>query len=242
MSILKRNSFLAMIGFSLSVVCYGIYAQSTTLPPVVVTGYRVDGTTVVCRGYDCADALFQTPRTPFDADVASISDQGGVDGQQFCQNLSAKKPSNCNLNNPPPSPGINVPGQAAWQPNGCGTGGIGTWFQDAILEVVTSQSYSGDIHAPYAGVSFRGACDAHDQCWASGSVRNVCDSTFRSSMSSACSVVSTSAGRGTCEGFASLYHGAVSVTNGAHSAYASSTAKRACALWASDMRENSCAN
>src|SRR5690606_13153660 len=101
-------------------------------------------------------------------------------------NLNARKPSGCSANNPPPSPGVDVPGQSAWQPNGCGTGGIGTWFQDAILEVVASQSYSGNIHAPYPGISFRSACDAHDQCWAAGGVRHVCDNNFRDSMESAC--------------------------------------------------------
>lgn len=43
-----------------------------------------------------------------------------------------------------------------------------------------------------------------------------------------------------CQGFASLYHGAVSTTNGSHSAYANVAEKRVCAVWANGMRENHC--
>jgi len=151
-------------------------------------------------------------------------------------------PTYCNLSSPPPSPGINISGQPTWQPNGCGTGGIGSWFQDFILERVAGQSYSGNLDSPYVGVSFKGACDSHEQCWAMGGNRTTCDINFRNSMNSACSQLSDSGAQGNCSGFASLYHGAVSTTDGSHGAYATSTANRACAVWANDMRENGCAN
>lgn len=87
---------------------------------------------------------------------------------QVCQRLKTKRPNNCSQNSPPPSPGITVTGMSPWQPNGCGTGGVGSWFQDFVLERAAGQSYSGNLDSPYAGVSFRGACDSHDQCWAQG--------------------------------------------------------------------------
>lgn len=165
-----------------------------------------------------------------------------VDKAKFCPRLNAKRPANCDLANPPPSPGIDVPGQPAWQPNGCGTGGIGGWFQNFVLQRIAGDSYSGNLNSPYSGVSFEGACNSHDQCWAGGGARYQCDNSFSASMLSACSGVSSSQGASTCTGFANLYHGAVTTTNGSHSAYATSTQNRVCAIWASDMRENGCAN
>lgn len=219
----------------------------TTLPAVVVTAPRVGGGTIICRGMGCAGVILamqeekqqyymtmQLP-TPLLEDIE-------LSPAQFCAKLKVRRPANCNLSSPPSSPGITVPGMAAWQPNGCGTGGIGDWFQDFILERIAGQAYSGNLNAPYAGVSFQGACDSHDQCWASGKNRATCDVAFQSSMNTGCSQLSDSNAQGTCTGFASLYHGAVSVTNGSNNAYASSTANRACAVWANDMRGNSCGN
>lgn len=213
-------------------------AQSITdLPPVIVTAPRLDGGSISCGGMGCAGALFSARiATPYDPNVAFIPyDDYPVDGEKFCQLLGAAKPSGCSASNPPPSPGIAVPGMSSWQPNGCGTGGIGSWFQDAALEVFASQSYSGNIHAPYPGVSFKSACDGHDRCWARGGARGTCDEVFRVQMFNACGQQST------CRGFASSYHGAVSVTNGSHGAYATTAANRICAVWAYDMRENDCA-
>ena len=158
-----------------------------------------------------------------------------LNGAQFCANLATRQPQGCSLSNPPPSPSIAVPGQTDWQPNGCGTGG---WFEHAILNVTTSNSYSGDINAPYEGVSFLSACNAHDTCWAVGGARGACDNAFQQSTQNACAPVADP--NGTCSGFASLYHGAVSTTNSSDNAYANAVANRQCALWARDMRENDC--
>lgn len=237
MSRITRTSwFVALTGFSLSAMCYGIYAQTTTLPPVVVTGQRIDGATIICRGYDCADALFQTPITPFNPDVDSISGDGpAVDGQQFCQNLKAKKPSGCSANNPPPSPGIGVPGQAAWQANGCGTGGLANVFLDVALHLSASNTYSGSLNAPHPGVSFLGACNSHDMCYAVATPKGTCDDQFFTAMGGAC------AGHGTaCMDWAHAYRGGVGVSNAAQNAYNNSSSKRTCALWAMDMRDNMC--
>lgn len=218
-----------------------------TLPPVIATAPRVGGGTVICRGMGCAgvvEALQQEKMDYFMQMQMPILDpeEIEIDQAKVCASLKARRPSNCNLSSPPPSPGINISGQPTWQPNGCGTGGIGSWFQDFILERVAGQSYSGNLDSPYVGVSFKGACDSHDQCWAMGGNRTTCDINFRNSMNSACSQLSDSGAQGNCSGFASLYHGAVSTTDGSHGAYATSTANRACAVWANDMRENGCAN
>lgn len=229
---------------ALSAACFGLYA-TVTLPPVVATTPRIGGGEVICRGIKCADVLgsMQEALPPYPTQDDSMpAGDVAIDGNAFCQNLNQNKPSGCSLGNPPPSPGITVPGQAAWSANGCGTGGIGSWFQDAILEVATSQSYSGDIHAPYPGVSFRAACDTHDACWASGGGRGQCDLAFWNQTLSACTHLSNTDALNTCNGFANGYHFAVSTTNGSHSAYATSTANRQCALWGSDMRENGCVN
>ena len=243
----RRNTLVKFLTVAaLSAACFGLYA-TVTFPPIIVTAPRIGGGTVVCRGEACAGVLQSLQETGGSkggdqSDHENPTEDIPVNPAALCANLNANKPSNCSLSNPPSSPGITVPGQPAWSANGCGTGGIGSWFQDAILEVVTSQSYSGDIHAPYPGVSFRTACDAHDACWASGALRAECDNTFRDSTQAACSIVSSPAGRSTCSGFGSLYHGAVTTTNGSHNAYSTSSNNRECALWASDMRENNCAN
>ncbi len=159
---------------------------------------------------------------------------------RFCQALGAAAPQGCSSSNPPPSPGIVVPGQAAYQPNGCGTSFPSNVFQSVVLSMIASNSYTNNINAPYPGISFRASCDAHDRCWAGGGERAACDNTFRQSTLGACEAVADAAGRNTCNGFSGAYHFAVATSNQGHAAYASSTAKRECALWSRDMRENDC--
>lgn len=243
----RRNTLVKFLTVAaLSAACFGLYA-TVTFPPIIVTAPRIGGGTVVCRGEACAGVLQSLQETGGSkggdqSDHENPTEDIPVNPAALCANLNANKPSNCSLSNPPPSPGITVPGQTPWAPNGCGTGGIGSWFQDAILEIANSQSYSGDIHEPYAGVSFRAACDAHDACWASGGGRGQCDLAFWNQTLSACTHLSNNNALNTCTGFANGYHYAVSTTNGSHSAYATSTANRQCALWSSDMRENGCVN
>jgi len=216
-----------------------------TIPPVTATAPRIGGgPTIICRGSACAaflDGLKAQYNPENFVSEGMLEDGVPVPGPQFCTGLKALKPNGCSSSNPPPSPGIFVPGKPAWQPNGCGTGGAGDWFQDLALELLAGQAYSGNLNSPYAGVSFQNACDGHDQCWASGGNKGECDSNFGNNMQNACSQLGGSAGN-SCSGFASLYHGIVSTVNGAGNAYASSMSSRACAVWANDMRENSCAN
>ncbi|MFT4180144.1 MAG: hypothetical protein QM612_11925 [Thermomonas sp.] len=183
----------------------------------------------------------ETMQELLDQDSPIVLDDVPVDGQKFCRNLKSQKPPGCSGSNPPPSPGITVPGKPVWQPNGCGTGGVANWFVDLVLTVTSSQSYSGNLNSPFAGVSFEGACNSHDQCWASGGNRGVCDLQFRDSMNNACGQLDDGGSQATCMGFASTYHGAVSTTNASNSAHANVMRDRACAIWANDMRENNCA-
>lgn len=111
-------------------------------------------------------------------------------------------------------------------------------FADAFLEVAARPTYSSDFQAPYPGVSFRAACDAHDLCWASGGARGVCDVNFRMDMEVACGGAHPS--NNACLGFQGIYHFAVANTGPANTTYNNSLAERSCALWASDVRENNC--
>lgn len=250
---MARRQAVGLLAVCLSVVAVGVVAwtgittpspSTPTLPPVTVTAPRIGGGNVLCRGDGCAgmlDAMKEQINMEFLTQGLPIQDDPPVSGQQFCNNLKALKPSGCNGSNPPPSPGISVPGKPAWQPNGCGTGGMANWFVDLVLEVTASQSYSGNLNSPYQGVSFQGACNSHDQCWAMGGSRGVCDLQFRDSMNTACGQLGDAGSQATCMGFASNYHGAVSTTNASNSAYANSVQGRICAIWANDMRENNCA-
>jgi len=215
-----------------------------TLPPVIVTAPSFSGT-VICRGAGCAAMLEGMRQETFNPDMYThqpLPEDDFIDDGQFCENLKAQRPAGCNAPNPPASPGIIVPGKPNWQPNGCGTGGMANWFVNLVLTVTSDQAYSGNLNKPYPGVSFQGSCNSHDQCWAQGGGRGTCDLQFRDSMNGACAQLGFSSASATCMGFASTYHGAVSTTNASNSAYANSVQAHACAIWASDMRENSCEN
>lgn len=215
-----------------------------SFPPVIVEGIRIDGRRVLCTGTQCADVLrdmqmaVMAEPLPYEATLPDTDPT--VDGEAFCENLADARPSGCSASNPPPSPGITVPGKQPWQANGCGTGGFANLFADVILTLASSNYYSGNLDAPYPGVGFRGACDGHDQCWAMAGEREACDRSFQRSMESACDQLGEANARGACYGFAGLYRGAVSSTNASDAAYQNSIKARACALWANDMRENGC--
>lgn len=135
---------------------------------MIVEGVRIDGRTVLCTGTQCADVLrglqIAALAEPLPYEDTLPDTEPAVDGEAFCENLSDARPSGCSASNPPPSPGITVPGRQPWQANGCGTGGFANLFVDAILTLSANTHYSGNLDAPFAGVSFRGACDGHDQC------------------------------------------------------------------------------
>jgi hypothetical protein len=124
---------------------------------------------------------------------------------------------------------------------GVGRGPVQTGFWISALSQSNSSTYSGDLNAPFAGVSFLAACNSHDACWGSAMHRGTCDIQFRGAMESACSGQSNPDSYNVCMGYAGMYHGAVSTTNGSNEAYAKAVSENSCAAWVHDMKANGCA-
>lgn len=241
---MKRTIFV--IGFAAASLA--AIAQ-TTLGPVIVTAppppptmptvtvhATKQGGTVLCTGQSCADVIASLTGTNTYVWVEDvpIEDEPAVDKAQFCSALKNSRPSNCNLASPPPSPGIG----SNWQPNSCGTGPVVNSILSLMINLSMHGAYSGDFEAPHSGVSFRNACNGHDQCWANGMDKGSCDYSFFANMNNACAQAGS--GQAACEGFAATYFGAVSNATVAHIAYHGSVAARHCALWAHDMKSNNC--
>lgn len=215
------------------------------LDRIVVVGQRVDGGALTCMSGPCFDtaqaqaaqALLEYQRMY----QTFPQDELPLDAGKFCRALGAKQPANCSVGSPPPSPGIHVPGQPAYQPNACGTGWLNRLAANAALRAYSEQ-FSGDVDAPYPGVSFLGACNAHDTCWASGGSRGTCDSAFSTQTLGACSRLPGAAERNACNGFSNLYHSMVTNSRVSDANYEAALGKRRCSTWARDMRENGCAH
>lgn len=247
---LKRSISAGLLIFTIT---FDLSAQQTatpppqpvTLPNVIATADRVGGGTIICRGEGCATMLLFMQ---FQANLENLLEGGMIDdapirGNQFCANLRNQRPaSNCHANTAPSTPGITAPGQTPWQANGCGDSRRTQMMGNLLFNIVSSETYSGDLNAPYPGVSFTGACDAHDACWGTGGSRAACDASFYSSMSAACNGLNDASAVNACTGYAGLYHGGVSTTNQSNATYASSVQTRQCSIWAQDMRENNCGN
>jgi hypothetical protein len=225
-------------------VAVGVFAVSQpsigsdpfTMPTVTATGRFDDGGFLICRGLACAGVTAgYIDRSPYETEL-TLQVEDGIDREQFCERLKSKRPSNCNASSPPSTPGLD----SSWQPNGCGTGGMSNLLLDSGMEVLLSDNYSGDFHAPYEGVSFRSSCDAHDACWGVAGNRSTCDNAFHNSMTSACGAVAQASSRTVCNGFAAAYFSAVSITNIGNSNYQRAAQNRQCALWAYDMKANGC--
>lgn len=205
-------------------------------PTILVTARAGDGGMLTCLGSACAGVISgMTERSPYEMEL-TLDAETELDRGLFCSVLKSKRPENCNASNPPSTPGLDP----NWQPNGCGTGGLSNLLLDSGMEVLLSDTYSGDFQAPYPGVSFQSACNAHDACWGVAGSRSACDNAFRSSMEAACGVLSQASARSTCSGFASAYFSAVSITNIGNSNYQRATESRRCALWVQDMKANGC--
>lgn len=159
-----------------------------------------------------------------------------LDPVKVCRSLRQKKPSGCDYSAPPSAPGFDP----SWSANGCGTGPRANWFLDKALSQSNSSTYSGDLNAPFAGVSFLAACNGHDACWGQGMERSQCDLTFRSQLDSSCSGLSDPNSFNVCVGYAGLYHSAVSTADASHEAYAAAVSELSCAAWVHDMKTNGC--
>ena len=224
---------IASLGFT-------AYSQTVSLPPVKVTAPRVGGGDFSCLGTACFNAVNQES---FSANERFLEiherypdEPPALDQDKVCRSMRQNRPANCSFESPPSAPGFS-PG---WTPNGCGTGPRANWFLDRALSQANSSTYSGDLDAPVAGTSFLNACNGHDTCWGGAMDRGTCDIQFRESMESACSGQSSPDTFNICMGYAGMYHGAVSTTNGSNEAYATALSENSCAAWIYDMKANGC--
>jgi len=220
--------------------CFSAYSQTVTLPPVKVTAPRAGGGQFSCFGAACAGAVsgesFAAQERFLEVHDRYPDEPLEFDQDRVCRAMRASRPSNCNYGSPPSVPGCS-PG---WVANGCGTGPRANWFLDRALSQSNSSTYSGNLDAPFSGVSFLAACNSHDACWGSAMHRGTCDIQFRGAMESACSGQSSPDSYNVCMGYAGMYHGAVSTTNGSNEAYAKAVGENSCAAWVYDMKTIGC--
>lgn len=207
--------------------------------PAVQAVPATDGGQIICAGYACAEVLESLmpamPDMSMYQEVISLEDPP-YDRDQFCAALKTKKPPGCNASNPPSTADTDP----NWQPNGCGNNWrVQAAMQLGIMAIVPS-NFAGNYNAPYTGVSFLEACNAHDPCYSVAFDKAFCDDRFGSDMLAACGVVSDSAGHGVCKGLAGIYEGAVASTTFGANAYASSVSAHTCAVWVRDMEANGC--
>ncbi len=217
---------------------------------VQVTGSRVGGGTIVCRGSECAEVLFGLQSRvlelwdgEFPLDQADVP----VSKDEFCRSLKSSKPAGCSTaSNQAPVPGLGISSglYASMFSNGCGTGS--TFESLVAVSLETSglvNNFSGDRNAPIASqptFSFRNDCNAHDACYAGQLGQSQCDSAFASDMLNSCSAAfgAYSSDAASCQAFARLYSGLVGSLG--HHAYTASEARMACSLWNQNMNANAC--
>lgn len=182
---------------------------------------------VICTGYQCQDALINTPGS---SEWIKIHDEVPADGgdqtEHFCSLLRTAKPSGCG--NSAPSTPMHDPN---WQPNGCGPDSFGTAVVNSIISLYPFPAGTG-LNNPIIGINFKPACDVHDECYGMGFNKGDCDQQFRNNMNGICGDGSI------CLSVASIYHDAV-VSHG-KSAYSRSLSELQCAAWHNDMEQNGC--
>lgn len=243
---MRRNFVSALVALALSLAA-GSALATTTLPKVTVVGTTIDGVRLGCTGYACGSYMLSvggidvnSPLTP----VAGMGEGGGgelgVTKSQFCNQLASQKPKGCSPESPPSVPVYDP----MWEANGCGTGGMEEIFYKMLMDSLYGDHFSGSLDAPTktsngVNISFLGACNHHDRCWASANPRGGCDDAFFKEMIAACGVAS-GADLGACKGIANIYAGAVA-SDAATDHYNDTVGKHACAAWAYDMRRNGCA-
>lgn len=213
----------------------------TDLPPVRAIGISTDGASILCYSADCALALLDLQTPPFPRWDSEIGPEAPVDKQALCSALEYriaqryKDPNGpkCNTEDPPSVPGLDP----LWTPNGCGTGAA----VESIAAKVTRllfPDFTGDLDRPYPGVSFVGACNAHDRCWGVQGDRLTCDDGFRIATNQACNAAPLS-GRNACMGIASGYHAGVTSAIGDRN-YQAAGKERTCAIYAKELKDNGC--
>ncbi len=214
-------------------------------PPVVVTAPRQGGGTVVCYGMDCAGILGQLSwQPPYLPNVDSLPEDTGVDGEEFCDQLSDQRPDGCEASgaNVPWAPGINTSPEiyAAMYANGCGDGSLA--FHAANLWAgQTIGGYTGNPDEPLPGLVIRDVCNLHDACYAGNGSKPACDAAFGSALEArlASQYVPGSAAYQFASDVVSAYSAAVGLLG--TSAFENAASAYRCAVWNANMDANQCA-
>jgi len=226
----------------------GREAIATTLQPWQGDPMQLDGEMIVddsilCTGSGCGP-LLDSLRQEYQMDLYMLLNQPStlnetptytlaVSTEQLCERLEDSKPKGCSSSGPPSVPGYDP----TWKPNGCGVGG----WKDAAITLVADlglRYFTGELDAPFPGVSFQNACNAHDECYGRQSGKLTCDGFFRLAMTEACDAGTLGDVREICYGAVSAYHAAV--VNHGESAYEAAGEAYACAQWHQAMESNEC--
>lgn len=211
--------------------------------PMVVTGEATDGGNILCIGAACVGILNALVQESLFEQLTRLNLSGLLEGNsepdlrvdrgEFCERLEDERPSGCSRSSSPSVPGLDP----QWQPNGCGVGG---WRDSALsaLATLALPDFTGDLDEPFPGVSFEGACNAHDACYALQMGKLSCDNLLLNEANDACESNTSNESLVICRAMASTYFSAV-VQHG-DSAYESNADNLACAVWHAEMGANGC--
>lgn len=230
----------------------GICAQNTlppvvvtapvTLPAVIVRAPTTTGGAVLCTGSSCAD-IIDSMRFDNAAELLLYQDQplseedNKIDKKEFCERLKRAKPASSCGSTAPVVPLFS----SGFAGNGCGPSdwGPATRRLAEALGQMAVGIFSGDLNAPFPGVSFLDSCNRHDACYSTiGTDRGVCDSNFGENMRASCAQTTSGSTYAQCDRIAALYR--VAVSEGGQSSYDQGQAAAACAQWHFDMEQNQC--
>lgn len=240
-----RNRSGFVLSLCLSTVCAAVMADEEPWrgDPMIVTATATDGGDILCFRSGCEgilggllqDSLFEQMRLMnmqglLDSD---FEPELHVERSEFCERLKDSRPQGCSKSSPPSVPALDP----RWQPNGCGVGG----WQDVALGLIAGLAlpeFTGELDAPFPGVSFLGACNRHDQCYGIQLDKYSCDGRFREDMADACAGSTLGTALEICFSAGSAYH--LAVTAHGDTAYESAGAKWECARWHLEMKINGC--
>ena len=205
--------------------------EPTTLPRVKATKpFMPFCTSAICNSLE--QALLPVSWTIPNLELPDDGPGVGMTKEQFCGEMKEHKPKDCDLDNPPSTPGYD----SGWVSNGCGDGSFKAGFAE-VISGLTLSDHTGDLNNPLPGISFLGACRAHDACYSTMVPKANCDRNFYSHLTAACDAGSATYSA-QCNDIAGGYSGAVSLFG--DGPYSEAQKARECAAWANDMRVNQC--
>ena len=159
-----------------------------------------------------------------------------LDKTLFCNRLKQLRPTGCSSTQAPSAPIFDP----LWQGIGCGPVSVPNWARNLTSVYLNniSPNYSGDLDAPFPGVSFLDACNAHDRCYSISANQYACDGAFQASMNAACGDSISGNSFVICSAFAATYFGAV--VQFGKGAYNEAQRVQQCAAWHFEMSANGC--